>query len=99
VMEGRTLATASQGSRAAEAPEPESPAARARERVAERIERDMDPYEAASRGDVDEIVTLPEIRVWLEEAVEACYQATGNRRVRNPRIRTVHDLEVLCSGP
>ncbi len=99
VMEGRTLATASQGSRASESPEPEGPAARARERVAERIERDMDPYEAASRGDVDELVTLPELRGWLEELVDACYQATGNRRVRNPRIRTVHDLEVLCSGP
>ncbi len=66
--------------------------------TAGRIERDMDPYAAAARGDTDEIVPLCELRTWLEAMAEMSYQATGNRRVRNPRIWTFHDMEALCSG-
>ena len=61
----------------------------------ERIEADMDPYKSASQMDTDEIVPLPEIRRWLELFAEASYQATGARRVKNPRIWSLHDIAAL----
>jgi 3-methylcrotonyl-CoA carboxylase beta subunit len=66
--------------------------------TAGRIEADMDPFAAAGRGDTDEVVPLQELRTWLEAFAEMSYQATGNRRIRNPRIWTFHDMEALCSG-
>ena len=65
------------------------------QRTASRIEEDMDPVAAASRMDVDELVPPDEIRAWLEVLVGASYQSTGYRRVKNPRIWSLHDLEVL----
>ena len=59
----------------------------------------MDPYRAASRMDIDEIVTLAELRLYLEAFAEMSYQSTGCRRIRNPRIWSLHDLEGLCTGP
>ena len=59
---------------------------------------DMDPFEAASRMDVDEIVRLDEIRAWLELFAEASYQAGGYRRIKNPRIWSLHDLEAVTEG-
>ena len=61
----------------------------------ERIEGDMDPYGAASRLDTDEIVALGELRDWLVLFAEASYQSTGYRRIRNPRIWSLHDLHAL----
>jgi hypothetical protein len=55
----------------------------------------MDPYAAASRLSTDEIVALGELRDWLTLFAEASYQAVGYRRVRNPRIWSLHDLHVL----
>jgi hypothetical protein len=48
--------------------------------------------------DTDEIVRLDELRDWLKVLVEMSYQGVGYRRVKNPRIWTMHDLEVLMHG-
>jgi acetyl-CoA carboxylase carboxyltransferase component len=63
--------------------------------VEDRITMDMDPYRAARQMDTDEIVALHEIRDYLSVLVEMCYQSIGYRRVKNPRIWSIHDLEVL----
>src|SRR5690606_4636993 len=42
----------------------------------------------------DEIVELGALRAWLVALVEMSYQATG-RRVKNPRIWSLHDLDAL----
>ncbi|MBD3236329.1 MAG: propionyl-CoA carboxylase [Candidatus Eisenbacteria bacterium] len=60
-----------------------------------RIEKDMDPYKAACQMDTDEIVAVDELRDYLVTLVEMCYQAHGYRRVKNPRIWSMHDLAVL----
>ena len=66
--------------------------------VEARIEADMDPYVAARQLDTDEIVRLDELRDWLKILVEMSYQGIGYRRVKNPRIRSMHDLDVLVGG-
>lgn len=106
VMEGKTLAIATWSGALDDDFEiaTRDPAERARvERgmaeVAERIEREMDPYASAARMDTDEVIGLGELRTWLEGFVEMSYQATGRRRIRNPRIWTLHDLEACCSEP
>lgn len=63
--------------------------------VEERIEADMDPYKAARQMDTDEIVALHELRDYLMTLAEMCYQCIGYRRVKNPRIWSVHDINVL----
>jgi 3-methylcrotonyl-CoA carboxylase beta subunit len=105
VMEGRTLAIASYNSKLDDNFEiiTTDPAERAKihARMAEveaRIEADMDPYVAASQLDTDEIVRIDELRDWLKVLVEMSYQGTGYRRVKNPRIWTMHDLDVLANG-
>jgi acetyl-CoA carboxylase carboxyltransferase component len=105
VMEGRTLAIASYNSKLDDNFEivTTDPKERARieQRMAEveaRIEADMDPYVAARQLDTDEIVRIDELRDWLEVLVEMSYQGTGYRRIKNPRIWTMHDLDVLLSG-
>jgi acetyl-CoA carboxylase carboxyltransferase component len=102
VMEGRTLAIAAFHSRlddefriAATDPDERARIERGMRETEERIESDMDPYDAASRLDTDEIVALGELREWLALFAEASYQAIGYRRVRNPRIWSLHDLHVL----
>jgi hypothetical protein len=45
--------------------------------------------------DVDEVVAPAEIRPYLEAALEMAYQSIGYRRVKNPRIWSLHDLAVL----
>lgn len=60
-----------------------------------RIEGDMDPYKAASQMDTDEIVEMGELRSWLETFAEAAYQSSGSRRIKNPRIWSMHDLAAL----
>ncbi len=105
VMEGRTLAIATYNTKLDDDFEiiSDDPAERAeiekgmRETEA-RIEKDMDPFVAASRLDTDEIVRLVELRSWLETLVEASYQGIGYRRVKNPRIWSLHDLDVLTGA-
>ena len=104
VMEGRTLAIATYNSKLDDDFEIASkdPAERAEieagmRQVAARIEEDMDPIGAASRMDTDEVVPVARLRAWLECLVESAWQSAGYRRTKNPRIWSVHDLEVLCS--
>jgi 3-methylcrotonyl-CoA carboxylase beta subunit len=63
--------------------------------VEARIEADMDPYKSARQMDTDEIISLPEVRDYLMTLVEMCYQSFGYRRVKNPRIWSMHDIHVL----
>jgi acetyl-CoA carboxylase carboxyltransferase component len=102
VMEGRTLAIGAFNTKldddfhvvaASEAEADEI--RRGMQAVEERITRDMDPVLAASQRDVDEIVAPGELRLWIASAVEMAYQATGYRRVKNPRIWSLHDLDVI----
>ena len=58
----------------------------------------MDPFVSARQMDTDEIVELSELRPWLEALVEMAYQGTGYRRVKNPRIWSLHDLAELTGG-
>ncbi|MCB9758669.1 MAG: propionyl-CoA carboxylase [Alphaproteobacteria bacterium] len=102
VMEGRTLAIATYNSKLDDNFEiaTQDPAERAEieqgmTETAARIEADMDPVASASRMDTDEIVPVAELRAWLEVVVEAAYQSIGYRRVKNPRIWALHDLEAL----
>jgi len=105
VMEGRTLAIGAFNTKlddefqilTGDAEEAET-VRRGMAEVEQRIEQEMDPVMAASRRDVDEVVTPGELRPWLEAAVSMAYQATGYRRVKNPRIWSMHDLAVLNRG-
>jgi acetyl-CoA carboxylase carboxyltransferase component len=106
VMEGRTLAIAAYNTKldddfriiATDPAERAKIEAGMRETEA-RIERDMDPYVAARQQDTDEIVALGELRGWLAALVEMAYQNTGYRRLKNPRIWSLHDLRELVGGP
>ncbi|MEM1416308.1 MAG: carboxyl transferase domain-containing protein [Myxococcota bacterium] len=105
VMEGRTLAIATYNTKLDDdfAILTDDPAERAEieegmKATEARIEADMDPWVAAQRLDTDEIVRFGELRSWLELCVEASYQAIGHRRVKNPRIWSLHDLDVLVEG-
>jgi 3-methylcrotonyl-CoA carboxylase beta subunit len=106
VMEGRTLAIAANRTKLDDNYEiiSQDPAERARisarmEDTAARIEKDMDPVKAASQMDTDEIICLSELRPWLCALAEMSYQSIGHRRIKNPRIWSIHDLNVLASGP
>jgi acetyl-CoA carboxylase carboxyltransferase component len=102
VMEGRTLAIGAFRTKLDDnfrvIADSEEEAAKIREgmrQVEERIEGDMDPVLAASRRDLDEVIKPSEVRPYLEAAVSMAYQAAGYRRVKNPRIWAMHDLNVL----
>ncbi|HEY1811067.1 MAG TPA: carboxyl transferase domain-containing protein [Kofleriaceae bacterium] len=105
VMEGRTLAIAAFNTKldddfqimATDPAERAKIAAGMRDTEA-RIERDMDPFVAARQMDTDEIVELGELRAYLGALVEMAYQNTGHRRVKNPRIWSLHDLATLVRG-
>jgi acetyl-CoA carboxylase carboxyltransferase component len=62
--------------------------------VSARIEKDMDPYKAAAQMDTDEVVRMAEIRDYLCCFAESCYQTIGYRRIKNPRIWSMHDYPV-----
>jgi acetyl-CoA carboxylase carboxyltransferase component len=103
VMEGRTLAIAAFNTKLDDEfrIETQDPDERAEiesgmRQVEERIERDMDPYQAASQMDTDEIVSLSELRGWLEVLAECAYQSSGHRRIKNPRIWSLHDIAALA---
>jgi acetyl-CoA carboxylase carboxyltransferase component len=103
VMEGRTLAIATFNTKLDDDFEilTQDPAERAEieagmRGVESRIEGDMSPYVSASQMDTDEIVPLGELRGWLESLAEMAYQSTGHRRIKNPRIWSLHDLAALA---
>ena len=105
VMEGRTLAIATYNTKldddfaiASEDPEEIAAIEQGMAAVEARIEGDMDPYKAASQRDTDEIVTPAELRPWLCCLIESAYQAQGYRRVKNPRIWSLHDLDAMFGG-
>ncbi len=102
VMEGRTLAIAAFNTKldddfeiAASDPAEKKKVADGMREVEQRIEGDMDPYQAASQMDTDEIVRFEELRKWLVLFAEASYQSIGKRRIKNPRIWSLHDLAAL----
>ena len=105
VMEGRTLAIAAYNTKldddfrimATDPAERAKIEAGMRDTEA-RIERDMDPFVSARQMDTDEIVELGELRTYLAALVEMSYQNTGYRRVKNPRIWSMHDLRELVGG-
>jgi 3-methylcrotonyl-CoA carboxylase beta subunit len=103
VMEGRTLAIAAYNTKlddefqiAATDPKERDKIAAGMRDVEERIERDMDPYQAASQMDTDEVVRFEELRAWLVLFAEASYQSIAKRRVKNPRIWSMHDIAALA---
>ncbi len=100
VMEGRTLAIAAFNTKldddfeiASEDPVERVQIRAQMDETAARIEADMDPVAAAARMDTDEVVPLGRLRVHLERVLEAAWQTP--RRVRNPRIWSLHDLAAL----
>jgi acetyl-CoA carboxylase carboxyltransferase component len=102
VMEGRTLAIGAFNTKLddkleviADSEEEAEKVRRGMRGVEERIEREMDPVLAASQRDVDEVIEPGEIREYLEAAVAMAYQAVGHRRIKNPRIWSLHDLQVI----
>jgi 3-methylcrotonyl-CoA carboxylase beta subunit len=102
VMEGRTLAIGAYRTRLDDNFEilSDDPAERAKieegmKKVEDRISADMNPLHSAALMDTDEVVLMGELREYLRAAVEMCYQGTGYRRVKNPRIWSMHDIAVL----
>jgi 3-methylcrotonyl-CoA carboxylase beta subunit len=102
VMEGRTLAIAAFSTKlddefqiATKDPEERAKVESGMKETEARIEGDMDPYKSAAQMDTDEIVSFGELRGWLELFAEASYQAIGYRRVKNPRIWSLHDIAAL----
>jgi acetyl-CoA carboxylase carboxyltransferase component len=102
VMEGRTLAIGAFNAKldddfniVADTEQEAEKIRRGMKAVEERIDGDMDPVLAAAQMDVDEIVAPAELRLYLEAAVAMAYQSIGYRRIKNPRIWSLHDLEVL----
>lgn len=59
--------------------------------VSAKIESDMDPYKSARQMDTDEVVKLSEIRKYISCFAECAYQSIGHRRIKNPRIWSLHD--------
>ncbi len=105
VMEGRTLAIATYNTKldddfqiVAKDEAERAAIEKGMKETEARIERDMDPVDAASRMDLDEVVDLGELRDWLRVLVEMSYQSTGHRRIKNPRIWSMHDLAELSGG-
>ncbi len=102
VMEGRTLAIGAFNTKlddnfeiVAESVKEREKIQKGMEEVEARITADMDPVKAARQMDTDEIIRFDEIRSYLEVLVEAAYQGYGYRRVKNPRIWSLHDIAIL----
>jgi acetyl-CoA carboxylase carboxyltransferase component/biotin carboxyl carrier protein len=105
VMEGRTLAIATYRTKLdaefevkATDPEERRKVEAGMKETEARIEADMDPWVSARQLDTDEIVSLGELRGWLEGLAEMAYQAIGHRTVKTPRIWSLHDLEALAEA-
>ncbi len=105
VMEGRTLAIATYNTKLDDDfnivttdPEERKAIEEGMAKTAARIEADMDPYVSARQMDTDEIIALDELRTYLSGFVEMSYQSIGHRRIKNPRIWSLHDLAELTEG-
>lgn len=105
VMEGRTLAIGAFNTKLddnfniiADTEEERRQVEEGMRGVEQRIERDMDPIAAARQLDTDEVVLVAELRQRLEAWAEMCYQAPGTRRIKNPRIWSLHDLQLLAGS-
>lgn len=105
VMEGRTLAIGAYNARLDDSfrivtqdPEERARIEAGMRAVEDRITADMDPYRSACLMSTDEIVALGELRGYLRALTEMCYQSIGYRRVKNPRIWSLHDLDVLTAS-
>lgn len=99
VMEGQTLAIGAFHTKldddfhiATKDPAERAAIERGMAAVVERIEKDMDPFKSASQMDIDEVVATKEIRRYLECFIESSYQSIGYRRIKNPRIWSLHDF-------
>lgn len=106
VMEGRTLSIGAFRTRLddnfriiSEDPQERARIEAGMKEVEGRIDADMDPYKSARQMDTDEIVAVRELRDYLMTLVEMSYQAAGSRRVKNPRIWSMHDLNILMDFP
>jgi 3-methylcrotonyl-CoA carboxylase beta subunit len=102
VMEGRTLAIAAFNTKLdddfeilSDDPEERAEIEKGMRSVEERIEGDMDPYKSAAQMDTDEIVGFGELRDWVHTLAEMSYQSMGYRRLKNPRIWSLHDIAAL----
>lgn len=103
VMEGRTLSIGTFRTKlddnfqiVASSKEEHEKIKKSMEEVESRITADMDPILTARDLSTDEIVLMHEVRSYLEAAAEMSYQTIGYRRVKNPRIWSIHDLQALC---
>jgi 3-methylcrotonyl-CoA carboxylase beta subunit len=106
VMEGRTLAIGAYRTKlddnfeiVAATDEEREKVRRGMQDVEDQITSDMDPHRAAAQMDVDEVVLFEELRQWLAAFAEMSYQSIGYRRIRNPRIWSLHDLVILADEP
>ena len=102
VMEGRTLSIGAFNTKlddnfnvVADSEEEREKIRKGMEQVEARITADMDPVKSASQMDIDEVICFQEIRPYLEVWIEAAYQGYGYRRVKNPRIWSLHDIAIL----
>jgi len=102
VMEGRTLAIGAFNARldenfeiVSDDPRERSEIKAGMKAVEERIEGDMDPLASARQMDTDEVVLVGELRQRLVAWAEMSYQCMGYRRIKNPRIWSLHDLQTL----
>ncbi len=102
VMEGRTLSIAAFNTKLdddfeimTEDPEERAKIQEGMQAVEARIEGDMDPYKSAAQMDTDEIVGFRELHAWIHALAEMAYQSIGYRRVKNPRIWSLHDIAAL----
>jgi len=102
VMEGRTLAIGAYRTKLDEnfniiktSEEEYQSIERGMKEVEKRIEADMDPILSARQLDTDEIILLSELRDYLETMVDISYQCIGYRRIKNPRIWSMHDINTL----
>jgi acetyl-CoA carboxylase carboxyltransferase component len=102
VMDGRTLAIGAYRTKLddnfnikTDDPAEQEEIRRGMQEVEDRITADMDPTLAAAQRDVDEVVAPAELYEYLRAAVEMAYQAIGYRRIKNPRIWSLHDLRIL----
>jgi acetyl-CoA carboxylase carboxyltransferase component len=105
VMEGHTLSIGAFNAKlddnfqiVTEDPEERASIEAGMKKVEARIEADMDPVRSAAQLDTDEIVPVDELRTYLETVVEMAYQSSGTRRIKNPRIWSMHDLAALWQG-
>jgi len=104
VMEGRTLAIAAFNTKldddfqiATDDEEERAEIEAGMKATEERIESDMDPFKAAAQMDTDEVIALADLRPWLVALAEMAYQSTGYRRIKNPRIWSLHDIAALSA--